>query len=169
MQHGIRLALAGVLTVGALAFGAGNAAANARAVTGTFSDEDQFVVEPGDPSSCSFPVSFDLQVHGSFQELLDSHANPTSMIVHEIWSGTGSANDKYVIEHAAQTDLINLVTGANSNVGAIHDQLPFGGVLIHDVGILSFDGSGNLTFEAGQHQGFDGDPAAIAAFCSALT
>jgi hypothetical protein len=34
-------------------------------------------------------------------------------------------------------------------------------VLIHDVGLLRFDGDGNLTFEAGPHQGFDGDPHAI--------
>jgi hypothetical protein len=31
------------------------------------------------------------------------------------------------------------------------------------------DGNGNLTFEAGPHQGFHGDPTAIQGFCAALS
>lgn len=34
---------------------------------------------------------------------------------------------------------------------------------------LRFDGNGNLTFEAGPHQGFNGDPTAIQEFCAALS
>jgi hypothetical protein len=129
---------------------------------------NQFTVQPDDPASCSFPISFDLQVHGSFQVLLDASGEPIRLIVHELWSGTGNANGNYVIEHAAQTNITDLVSGDTTNVGAIHDQVPFGGAVNHDVGILRFDAAGNLTFEAGQHQGFSGDPEAIAGLCAAL-
>jgi hypothetical protein len=91
------------------------------------------------------------------------------LLLHEHWTGTGTANGKYVIEHGAQNDTVDLVTGANSNTGQIHDQAPFGGVVIHDSGQLRFDANGNLTFEAGPHQGFNGDPAAIQEFCAALS
>jgi hypothetical protein len=137
-------------------------------ITGTFSFPDQFTVQPGDAASCSFPTSFDLQVHGSFQVLLDASGEPTRMIVHSIWSGTVSANGNYVIEHTAQTDITDLVSGDTTNIGVILDRVPFGGVVIHDVGILRFDADGNLTFEAGPHQGFSGDPEAIARLCAAL-
>jgi hypothetical protein len=90
------------------------------------------------------------------------------VIVHSIWSGTVSANGNYVIEHTAQTDITDLVSGDTTNIGVILDRVPFGGVVIHDVGILRFDADGNLTFEAGPHQGFSGDPEAIARLCAAL-
>jgi len=167
-MRSVRLGLVVVLAALGIVLGASSALAEARAITGTFSFEDQFTVQPGDPASCSFPISFDLQVHGSFQVLLDASGEPTRLIVHEIWSGTGSANGNHVIEHAAQTNITDLVSGDTTNVGAIHDQVPFGGVVIHDVGILRFDADGNLTFEAGQHQGFRGDPEAIARLCAAL-
>jgi hypothetical protein len=164
----VQRSLAGVVLLVAVVLPAGTAFAEGRAITGTFSFEDQFTVQPDDPASCSFPISFDLQVHGSFQVLLDASGEPIRLIVHELWSGTGNANGNYVIEHAAQTNITDLVSGDTTNVGAIHDQVPFGGVVIHDVGILRFDAAGNLTFEAGQHQGFSGDPEAIAGLCAAL-
>jgi hypothetical protein len=159
----------------ALAAGAMLAAAPAAALaatpplTGSFSFDDQFTVEPGDTASCSFPVAFDLQVSGTYQVLSDAQGQPVRMLLHEHWTGTGTANGKYVIEHAAQNDIVDLISGANSNVGQIHDQAQFGGVVIHDSGLLSFDANGNLIFEAGPHQGFDGDPTAIQEFCAALS
>jgi hypothetical protein len=85
-------------------------------------------------------------------------------LVHQTWTGTLSANGSYVIEHAAQNDI------SAANTGQIHDQgVIGGGVLIHDVGLLRFDAAGNVTFEAGPHQGFDGDAAAIARLCAALS
>jgi hypothetical protein len=164
----VQRSLAGVVLLVALVLPAGTAIAEARAITGTFSFRDQFTVQPGDPVSCSFPTSFDLQVHGSFQVLLDAFGEPIRVIVHSIWSGTVSANGNYVIEHAAQTNITDLVSGDMTNVGVILDRVPFGGVVIHDVGILRFDAAGNLTFEAGPHQGFNGDPEAIARLCGAL-
>jgi hypothetical protein len=164
-----RLAVVVALAALGLIFGAGTALAEARATTGTFSFEDQFTVQPGEgPTSCSFPYFADLQVHGSYQVLLDASGEPIRVIVHSIWSGTLSANGNYVIEHAAQTDFTDLVSGDTTNVGVILDRVPFGGVVIHDVGILRFDAAGNLTFEAGPHQGFSGDPEAIARLCAAL-
>jgi hypothetical protein len=135
--------------------------AQPRAITGRFSFEGRFTVQPGETASCSFPIFLDLQVHGSFQVLLDASGEPTRLIVHEIWSGAVSANGNYVIEHAAQTNITDLVSGDLTNLGAIHDQVPFGGVVIHDVGILRFDAAGNLTFDAGPHQGSRGDCQAL--------
>jgi hypothetical protein len=163
-----RLALVVVLAALGIVLGASTAFAQARAITGTFSFPDQFTVQPGDPASCSFPISFDLQLHGSYQILLDASGEPIRVIIHSIWSGTGSANGNYVIEHAAQTNITDLVSGDTTNIGVIFDRVPFGGVVIHDVGILRFDADGNLTFEAGPHQGFSGDPEAIARLCAAL-
>jgi hypothetical protein len=128
----VQRSLAGVVLLVALVLPAATAFAEARAITGTFSFRDQFTVQPGDPVSCSFPISFDLQVRGSFQVLLDASGEPIRLIVHEIWSGTGNANGNYVIEHAAQTNITDLVSGETSNVGAIHDKVPFGGWLILD-------------------------------------
>ena len=79
------------------------------------------------------------------------------------------ANGKTDVEHAAQTDTFNLVDGTSTNIGSIHDQSFGQGVVIHDVGILRFIADGSLAFEAGQHQGFDGDPAAIASLCDSLS
>ena len=45
---------------------------------------------------------------------------------------------------------MDLISGASAIAGQIHDQVPFGGVVIHDSGLLRFDGNGNLTFEAGR-------------------
>jgi hypothetical protein len=73
------------------------------------------------------------------------------------------------IEHAAQTSTSDLVDGTSTNVGSIHDQAFGQGVVIHDVGILRFNADGSLAFEAGPHQGFDGDPAAIANLCDSLS
>jgi hypothetical protein len=90
---------------------------------------------------------------------------PTRILTHETWSGTGSANGKRVIEHAAQNDFIDLVSGASANAGQIHDVALSGGLAVHDVGRLVFDADGNVTFEAGPHQGLHGD---VAGLCAAL-
>jgi hypothetical protein len=160
--------VAGLAAVG-LVLGTGSAFAASRADTGRFSFENTFVIQPGDPASCSFPINVDLQVRGSFRVLLDAQGQPTSVIAHDIWSGTLTANGKSDVEHAAQTDIIDLVSGTMANVGSVHDQAFGGGVVIHDVGLLRFDANGNLTFEAGPHQGFSGDPGAIAELCASLT
>jgi hypothetical protein len=128
-----------------------------------------FVVQPGDAASCSFTISVEQVGKGSFHVLLSASGQPVSAIVHSERLGTGSANGKIVIEHAAQTDLLDLVAGTSVTVGGITDQVPHGGVLIHDVGILRFDPAGSATFKAGPHNGFDGDPVAVAALCAALS
>jgi hypothetical protein len=153
----IAAAMLAVCSASALAAGAPD--------TGSFTFTDHFVAQPGDPASCSFPITFDLAGRGSFQVFHDASGEPTTLLLHETWTGTGSANGKHVTEHAAQNDTFDFVTGASKNAGQIHDQIPFGGVVIHDVGQLRFDGQGNLTFVAGPHQGFSGD---VAGLCAAL-
>jgi hypothetical protein len=145
------------------------AAADARATVVQFAFTDHFVVQPGDPASCSFPITGDVVGRGIYQVLFDSTGSPVRVIVHSIWQGTLSANGKTDVEHAAQTDIADLADGTSTNVGSIHD-LTFGqGVVIHDVGILRFNADGTLAFEAGPHQGFEGDPAAIESLCASLS
>ena len=42
-------------------------------------------------------------------------------------------------------------------------------MIICDSGLLRFDANGNLTCEAGPHQGFNGDPTAIQELCATLS
>src|SRR5215469_5605559 len=49
-------------------------------LTGSLSFEDQFIVQPGDAASCSFPISIDLQVSGTYQVLLDAQGQPTELL-----------------------------------------------------------------------------------------
>ena len=158
---------AGVLVLAVVP--AASAQADARASTGSFTFTDHFIIEPGDPASCSFPITADQAGRGTFQVLSDANGTPTRVVVHNTWVGTLQANGKTDVEHAAQTDTFDLVDGTTTQVGMIHD-LSFGqGVVIHDVGLLRFNPDGSLTFEAGPHQGFDGDPAAIASLCDSLS
>jgi hypothetical protein len=106
---------------------------------------------------------------GTFQVLSDPGGNPVRLVIHNVWQGTLSANGKTLVEHAAQTEVFDLVDGFSTSMGSIHDQAVGSGVVIHDVGILRFNPDGSLAFEAGPHQGFDGDPAAIARFCGSLS
>jgi hypothetical protein len=53
------------ITAGLLALSEPAALAGTSPLTGSFSFEDQFVVQPGDPASCAFPVSGDMQVRGN--------------------------------------------------------------------------------------------------------
>jgi hypothetical protein len=76
-------------------------AGTARAVTGTFSFEDQFVVQPGEPASCSFPVSIDLQTHVSHEVSLDAQGQPTRKTIHYINAGTDSPSGKSLYERDA--------------------------------------------------------------------
>jgi hypothetical protein len=168
----VALAQAAVIPAGVLVLAivpAASANADARASTGTFTFTDHFVIEPGDPASCSFPITADQVGRGTFQVLSDANGTPTRFVVHNTWVGTLKANGKTDVEHAAQTNTFDLVDGTSTQVGMIHD-LSFGqGVVIHDVGLLRFNPDGSLTFEAGPHQGFDGDPAAIASLCDSLS
>jgi hypothetical protein len=145
------------------------AGADARATAGTFTFTDHFVIQPGDTASCSFPVTADQVGRGPFQVLSDSSGTPVRVIVHNVWVGTLQAKGKIDTEHAAQTETFNLVDATSTNIGSTHDQAYGQGVVIHDVGILRFNPDGTLAFAAGQHQGFDGDPAAIARLCASLS
>ena len=178
MRHGgseakkmrLQRALLVMAGVGVLAVAPGaSASADARAHTGTFTFTDSFIVQPGDPASCSFPITVDQVGRAAFQILFDADGTPIRGSVHTVWQGTLAANGKTVTEHAAQNDTFNLIDGTSTNIGSIHDQAFGQGVVIHDVGILRFNADGSLAFEAGQHQGFDGDPAAIASLCAALS
>jgi hypothetical protein len=61
-------------------------------------------------------------VRGTYQVLLDAQGQPVKLLVEQQhWTGTGTANGKYVIERAAQNDIVDLVTRRNSTAGQIHD------------------------------------------------
>jgi hypothetical protein len=62
-------------------------------------------------------------VRGTYQVLLDAQGQPVKLLVDQHWTGTGTANGNYVIERAAQNDIVDLVTRRNSTAGQIHDQV----------------------------------------------
>jgi hypothetical protein len=167
--HTCLVGVAGVLIATSVGLAGSASAAEPRASTGTFTFTDHFVIAPGDPASCSFPVTADQVGRGSFEVLTNAAGTPIRLILHNVWLGTLSANGNTDVEHAAQTETFDLVDGSSTTTGSIHDQAFGDGVVIHDVGTLRFDGDGNLTFEAGPHQGFDGDPTAIAKLCGSLS
>ena len=108
------LAQAVIIPAGVLALAfvpAASAHAAARASTGTFSFTDHFVVEPGEPASCSFPITADQVGRGTFQVLSDANGTPTRVVVHNTWVGTLQANGKSDVERAAQTNTFDLVDG----------------------------------------------------------
>jgi hypothetical protein len=67
------------------------AAALATPLTGSFSSEEQFIAEPGDVASYSFPVAVELQVRGTDQVLsgLAGRAGPAGE------AAGGAALDRY--------------------------------------------------------------------------
>jgi hypothetical protein len=156
-----------VTLVGAtLALSSAGALAATPPDTGSFTIDDHFVVQPGDPASCSFPITIDLHGQGTYQVFFDDQGQPTGYLLHEKWTGTLTANGRQLTEHAAQNDSGDFATNSSTTAGQIHDQLQLGGVVIHDVGLLRFDADGNVTFEAGPHQGLSGD---VADLCAALS
>ena len=163
------LVLALAAAFAAVLFASASASAAGAPLTGRFSFEDSFDVNPGDPASCPFTIHIDLQAQASFQLLQDAQGAFDRLLLHEHWVGTVSANGRQVTERAALSDVIDLQSGADRQSGQIHELVPFAGVAIHDSGLVQFDGAGNVTFEAGAHQGLDGDPAALARFCAALS
>src|SRR4051794_29037913 len=98
----VPLVVAGVLVLAVVP--AASANADARASTSTFTFTDPFVIEPGDPASCSFPVTADQVGRGTFQVMRDASGTPIRVVVHNVWVGTLEANGKTVVEHAAQKD-----------------------------------------------------------------
>jgi hypothetical protein len=93
--------------------------------------------------SCSFPVAFDLQVRGRFQLFPDAQGQPARLLLDEHWTGTGTANGKYVIEHAAQNNRWISSAAPQPSPARSTTRSRSGGVVIHDSGLLRFDGNGN--------------------------
>jgi hypothetical protein len=110
------------LTISLAVLTAPTALGDARGSTDTFTFTDHFVIEPGDAASCSFPITADQVGRGTFQVLRDASGTPIRVVVHNVWVGTLQANGKTDVEHAAQTNTLNLVDGTFTNVGSIHDQ-----------------------------------------------
>jgi hypothetical protein len=160
-----RLALISIAGA-ALALAAPTAQGATPPHTGSYTIDEHFIVQPGDTASCAFPISIDLQGQGHIQLFFDDQGQPSRFLKHETWTGTLSANGKQLTEHAAQNDSGDLTTNTGTNAGQIHDQAQLGGVVIHDVGLLRFDADGNVTFEAGPHQGLTGN---VAGLCAALS
>jgi hypothetical protein len=154
---------------GVLAVSPAAALAATPPLTGSFAFEDQLPVQPGHPASCSFPVAVHRQVRGTHPLFLDTQGQPARLLLNEHWTGTGAANGTYVAGHAAQKRHRGSRHRRLATAGQVHDRVPFGGGVIHGSGLLRFDANGNLTFEAGPHQGFNGDPTAIQEFCAALS
>jgi hypothetical protein len=163
-----RLAFVVALTVLGLLVGVGGVRAATPPVTvPPFTFTDDFFVNPGDPASCPFTTHVVVVVQRTFQVFFDSLGQPSSLMLHDHWTGTVSANGKSDIEHGSQQTMIDLVTGTLKSTCQIHDQFPLGGgVVVKNSGIVIVDANGNVTFIAGQQQGLEGD---VGELCASLS
>jgi hypothetical protein len=96
------------------------------------------------------------------------HSNLSGTFINSVTGSTITAD-------AHQTETVNfstpgdLSTATRTLTGAVSLSTGQGfGLVTHDVGKITLDGSGNLLFEGGPHDQFDDFPGFVNAVCSAL-
>ena len=129
----------------------------------TFTISDSFT----DTTSCSFPVTVTFTTNHVGNAFFDAQGNFQRAIVEDNSVGTDSANGITLRETDKFVDFFSS-TGYLKEVGLpIHVQ--DGGVVIRDAGYLLFNPDGSVAVIHGPHPQLEGDPAAIAAYCAALS
>ena len=120
-----------------------------------------------DTTTCSFPIALNFQVKSVGNVFFDAQGNFQRAIVETNAVGTNSANGITLRETDHYVDFFN-IAGYDKQVGLpIHIQ--DGGVVIRDAGYLLFNPDGSVAVIHGPHPQLEGDPAAIAAYCAALS
>ena len=161
----VRLGLSAVMVAGAflLALVPVTAAQAATPIHFTFTDSGSFT----DTTSCSFPITVTFQANHVGTAFFDAQGNFQSAIIETDGVGTDSANGITLRETDHYVDFFN-IAGYDKQVGLpIHIQ--DGGVVIRDAGYLLFNPDGSVAVIHGPHPQLEGDPAAIAAYCAALS
>ena len=162
----VRLGLSAVMVAGAFLLAlvpAPAAQAAATPVHFKFTSSDSFT----DTETCGFPIALSFQDHGVVTVFFDAQGNPQRATVETNTVGTNSANGITLRETDHYVDFFN-IAGYDKQVGLpIHIQ--DGGVVIRDAGYLLFNPDGSVAVIHGPHPQLEGDPAAIAAYCAALS
>ena len=120
-----------------------------------------------DTTSCSFPIALSFQDNGVGTAWFDAQGNFQKAIVETNGVGTNSANGITLRETDHFVDFYSS-SGYQKETGLpIH--ILDGGVVIRDAGYLLFAPDGSVAVMHGPHPQLEGDPAAIAAYCAALS
>jgi hypothetical protein len=166
MRRLIALAtLATVALVGPLAATPAHATAPERS---TIAINDDFVVSPF-PGGCSFPIR--IQFVGTARNTLffDAQGNPETLQSHiDLFATfTNTTNGVSISGPAHNEQWVDVPETVLTINGLFHlFTIPGGGVVFLETGRLIFvEATGEIFFEAGPHQDFDGD---FASLCAAL-
>jgi len=155
----------------ALVFAAQAGTANATVFTGKYTSTESFP-DPGPTAACGFPVTFSLNIKGTFSFRVDASGNPVGATDHEIGTVSESANGITVSGHTADQSIVFFPSQVQYEVGLNGVfTLPGGGLIALDVGhiVWTFDELTNGTPPSvinGPHDVLNGD---VAALCAALT
>jgi hypothetical protein len=149
----------------ALVLAAQAGAANATVLHGKYSNSESFL-DPGPTAACGFPVTFSLNINGTFEVRLDSNGNPIGLTDHEIGTVSESANGITVTGHTADQFIVFFPSQLQYEVGLNGVfPLPGGGVTI-DAGHIVGTFDGQLIVVNGPHDVLNGN---VASLCAALT
>jgi hypothetical protein len=144
------------------------AASAAYADQPAFTHNEPITFDQFDTTSCAFPFREIGDGFVSRTVFVDENGNPTRILTHFNLDGVAvnEANGKTA---QLQENLIvnrDLETGERTWSGMrIKATMPGGGALLIDVGRVIFDSTGEVIFEAGQHQLIHED---FADFCAAM-
>lgn len=122
-----------------------------------------------DTALCGFPITF--TQNGTFKvtTYYDKQGNPVKSILTNYnvrYTETATANGKTLLTNFPAVYITSFPSGAYVQLGLrAAYTVPGAGVVLFDAGRISFDPSGAVLFEAGQHQLLDGS---LSAFCSYL-
>jgi hypothetical protein len=129
----------------------------------TETESDSFT----DTTTCSFPVTVTFTATRVGNVFFDAQGNFRRLIAETNSVGTNSANGITLRESDHTVDFFN-AAGYDKETGLpIHIQ--DGGVVIRDAGYLLFNPDESVAVIHGPHPQLEGDPAAIAAYCAALS
>jgi len=122
-----------------------------------------------DTTTCSFPIALNFQVKSVGNVFFDAQGNFQRAIVETNAVGTNSANGITLRESDHFVDTF-YSTGYQKETGLPIHVLD-GGLVIRDAGYLLFNPppDGSVVVMHGPHPQLEGDPAAIAAYCAALS
>jgi hypothetical protein len=161
------LTVAAAVTV-ALAFAGQVGAANEMVFTGHYTDSESFL-DPGPTAACGFPVTFSLNINGTFSFRVDSKGNPLGATNHEVGTVSESANGITVTGHTADQSIF--FANQEYEVG-LNGVFPLpGGDLTIDAGhiVWTYDELANdlpPSVVNGPHDVLSGK---VAGLCAALT
>lgn len=150
-----------VLATAALVFAASAAAKQPTATTQQFHRSiPDFAACPG------FTIAGEFDITRTDTIFYDNSGQPIREVLHVEFTGTltNPVNGKFVLDSGRRVSTFDLVTGAGSLSGSRVDTVPGLGIVYQESGRLVFDPNGDVSFEAGPHDGLDAAPATLCAY-----